>query len=106
MKLQDVGEVLATRTLELDGGAPVQVTMGVPQRFPDGNDDWYCPYRITGLGDAHVRYAAGVDGFQALLLTMQIIGTYLSTSEEAKDGGLKWLGELDLGFPVVPSAKP
>ena len=65
MKLDSVGQVLCSRELALADGRTVSVVMGKPQRFPDGNDDYFCPFQITGIGSEQVSYGAGVDAFQA-----------------------------------------
>jgi len=100
MKLESVGQILASRVLDLKDGRVVKVVMGMPQRFPDGNDDYFCAFRITGMGDERIRYGAGVDPFQAVWLTLQMIGSFLYTSDESKGGTLTWLGQSNLGFPV------
>jgi hypothetical protein len=48
-----------------------------------------------------VNYAAGIDGIQAIVMALQKIGAELYTSDEAKAGLLTWLGERNLGIPVV-----
>jgi hypothetical protein len=101
MKLTSVGAVIATRKLTLHGGKEVIITIGKPKKFRDGSD-YYCPYRITGMGDELVRYAGGVDPVQALQLTFVHIGVRLSTSKEATAGKLKWEAgstKEDFGFP-------
>lgn len=103
MKLDSVGQVLGSRDLTMSDGHKVVVLIGVPTKVPDGGDDYVCPYQIVGIGDGGVRYAMGIDSFQALQLTLKKIGTDLYTSEEAKAGGLSWEGgsvQGDLGFPV------
>lgn len=102
MKLDTVGPIIATRTLTLAKKGSVKVTIGKPEKFPDGGD-YYCPYQITGIGSGKIKYAGGVDSVQALFLALQNIGTDLYTSDEAKSGSLKWLDtepHADLGFPV------
>lgn len=102
MKLSDVGQILGTRALKLDGANTVTVIIGVPQRYPEGEEDYYCPYQIVGIGDERVRYASGIDPLQALTLTLRMIGADLYTTPEAKNGKLTWVGQSakgDLGFP-------
>lgn len=95
-----LGSVIASRTLrartQLDR---VTVSIGAPKPYPDGKD-FYCPFRIEGLGDDRVKYAGGVDSIQALQLAMQRIGVELYASPRAPD--LRWIDpdDLDLGFPV------
>jgi hypothetical protein len=102
MKLSNVGQTLGTRTLELDGGRTVSVIIGVPQRYPEGAEDYFCPYQIVGIGDERVRCASGIDALQALTLTLKMIGADLYATPEAKNGTLSWVGQSvkgDLGFP-------
>jgi len=103
MKLDSVGQVLARRILDSRDGRAVEVVMGIPQRFPDGHDDYFCAFQVIGMGDERIRYGAGVDPFQAVWLTLQMIGGFLYTSAEAKGGTLTWLGQANLGFPVSES---
>jgi len=103
MEIKDIGEVIATRTLQLvenkKGGITVQI--GKPKQFPN-KSDYYCPYRIIGIGDEKIRYAAGIDAVQAIQLAMVKIGAEIYTSTEAKSGRLRWDGDEkgDLGFPA------
>jgi hypothetical protein len=81
----------------------VIVKIGVPQRYPEGEEDYFCPYQILGIGDERVRYGSGIDALQALMLTLKMIGADLYTTPEAKSGALSWVGQSvkgDLGFPV------
>jgi hypothetical protein len=107
MQLTSIGELFISRTLQLKDKnlANVAVTIGKPQKFPDG-EDYYCPYQIIGLGDGKVSWGGGIDEIQALLLTLEQIGIFLSDSEEYKQGNLSWLGSGDgnLGFPHLDSA--
>ena len=69
----------------------------------DLSDDFQCGYKIEGIGAQKVKFAYGVDSLQALLLAMQSIGADLYSSDAAKTGQLRWLGQLDLGIPVPKS---
>lgn len=101
MRLNDVGTVIATREFDLLGGRKVTVLIGKPERFP-GEDDYYCPYQIVGIGSGRIRYAGGIDAVQALELTLKMVGTDLYTSSEAQAKELSWSGGKngDLGLPV------
>ena len=99
MELDDVGTVIATRELHIEGSAKVRITIGTPREFPEG-DNFFCPFQILGIGNETVRYAGGVDAVQALVLSLQAIGAYLYTSAEFKAGRLTYLGMRNLGFPV------
>ena len=99
MDITDIGTIIATRVLTLAATKTVTISIGTPTAYPDGND-FYCPYQIVGIGSGQIRYASGVDSFQALYLAMKKIGADINTSSEAKSGDLTWLGNRDLGFPV------
>jgi len=95
--------VIATRTFRLGPkGARVKVSLGNPEPDPRSeNDDWRCPYRISGLGTSRVRYAYGIDAFQSLQLALVGIRAHL----EPRRRQLKWDGgTLESAFPrVVPA---
>ena len=100
MKIDKLGQIIATRELELAGTKRrVLVRFGRPKRFPDGQD-YYCPYQIVGLGRDRVFYGAGVDSLQALVHALHNIGADLYTSNEAKAGQLTWLDDRNFGIPV------
>ena len=99
MELDDVGVVIAERQLELEDDRRVSVLIGKPLRYPE-EDDFYCPFQITGIGNGKVRYACGIDTVQALVLTLNIIAAELYTSDEARSGKLTWWGQRNLGIPV------
>lgn len=102
MQLTSIGELFVSRTLQLNdkNSTDVTITIGKPQKFPDGQD-YYCPYQIIGLGDGKISRCGGIDEIQALLLALEQIGTFLIHSEEYKQDKLSWLGSEDgnLGFP-------
>jgi hypothetical protein len=100
LKLTSVGQVIATRELDIADGSKVLVTIGIPQPFPELTS-FYCPYQIDGLGKRHVRYAGGVDAVQALELAMKCIATDLYTSDAFKSDKLRHLGMRNLGFPYL-----
>ncbi len=106
MRLETVGDVIAVRKLRLldDSGREIQVKLGKPQPSSDlpGVEEYFCPFQITGAGDEQVRYAAGVDAFQAIQLTLKLIGSELLRLNKKLDGNLHW--ECDesggFGFPT------
>lgn len=105
MKLQNVGVVIATRELLLDGNQRIEVLIGKPEPCPDGID-WYCPHQVLGILSNKVRYAIGVDPMQALVLGLSMVGALLYTSDEYEAGRLTWdCGAVkgDLGIPVPPN---
>jgi hypothetical protein len=95
VKFDNVGVVIASRKLALDGEDKVTVLIGKPEKCPD-EDDYYCPYQIVGVGSARVRLAIGVDTTQALQLALKMIGADL----HASGAKLTWLDEAELGFPA------
>ena len=90
-----IGKVIAVRHLQSATGPRVTATVqiGAPRKTR-GQDDYHCPYRIVGLGDAKVRAAYGVDAVQALQLVMRAIGSALWKLRD-----LRWFDGEDLGFP-------
>lgn len=103
-KLEDVGNVIAERELELADGRTVQVVIGQPQLFPEGGS-FYCPIRITGIGKEKIMRVGGVDSVQALVLALHAISANLYTSDEARAGTLTWLGRRNFGLPVAEPIK-
>jgi hypothetical protein len=103
MDLVTVGEVIAVRVLLVACGPAreVNVSIGKPTRF-DGSCGFYCPFQVAGLGDEKVRYAGGTDAVQAIQLCFRMIGAYLQSFEEVRDGGIRWEGgeRGHHGFPV------
>jgi hypothetical protein len=104
VKLENVGEVIARRTLllvpEEGAGSEVIILLGKPQKLPD-HEDYYCPYQIKGAGDEKARYACGVDAFQALHLALSTLAVELEVLNKGLGGKLRW--DCDdtggLGFP-------
>jgi hypothetical protein len=94
----EIVDPIAERTLMRDNGATVTVKLAQPRPFeeaaPEG--DWYCAYRVDGVGDEPVAsFAAGVDGIQALILALAKVGDYLTSRD---DLGLSFHGRGYLGF--------
>ena len=93
---------IAMRTLDLAGEPSRAVTVAIKPPVADGGD-YRCEFQIVGLGTDQIRHAMGIDGAQALMLALKLIGTVLYTSEESKQGRLTWLGCRNLDFPVPDS---
>ena len=104
MRVDNIGEVIAVRRLFLVGepDREILVKMGSPQKTP-GEQDFYCPFQITGVGDDRPQAIVGIDAFQAMQLAMQFIGGTLMQLNRKNDGRLRW--ECDeqggFGFPVL-----
>jgi hypothetical protein len=103
MRVDDIGEVIAVRRLFLidKPDREILVKMGKPQKTP-GEQDFYCPYQITGLGDEKPGASVGIDSFQAMQLALRSISGKLMLLNRNSDGRLRW--ECDeqggFGFPV------
>src|SRR6185437_5987861 len=80
MVIDDIGEVIAERTLKrsVDGEDPtdVIVRLGKPQPFPD-DSAFYSPFEVVGLGKRKIQYAAGADAFHSLHLVLRMISALL-----------------------------
>lgn len=78
----------------------ITVKLGRPVPFPD-DSSYYAPFQVIGAGSEKVRYAGGVDAFQALQLAMKIIRSYLDALAVECSAELSWEGgeSGDLGFP-------
>ena len=99
--------LIAQRDLELEttGGATVKI----PVCFfaPEGSDThWWCRYTIGWPDGTYASKAYGVDQFQAILLTMQKIGTDIYFSDYHKTGRLYFEKPgSGYGFPVPKNAR-
>jgi hypothetical protein len=105
MKLETVGDVMATRKLQVLAEPDHEglVKLGRPQPSPDDpeSEEYFCPFQITGVGDERVRYAAGVDAFQAIELALRLIGAFLHRLNGQAGGRIRWKCDESggLGFP-------
>lgn len=62
---------------------------------------WECLWQIEWPGRTRTNIGKGVDGVQALLLALQMVGAELYASDEHRRGELKWTdGYRGYGFPV------
>ena len=103
MKLENVGQVIATRSIRTnDGAEKYLVKIGLPQPFPDAID-FYCPVQIVSdEQEGAVMYSAGIDSAQALQLALKLVGGTLHRLNLSRGGTLRWEGDEngDLGFPL------
>ena len=85
MQLQDVGEVIATRTLFLvgDPNREIVVKMGKPQLFPEGRD--YFTRFKSPESETEGDLCGGVDAFQAIELASKLIAIELRTIRDRFD---------------------
>jgi hypothetical protein len=97
-----LGRVIARRELTRGRGKrPVAVVEIGQPRKTKGHDDFYCPYRIRGVGDETVRAAYGGDAVQALQLVSQGVAAHLFRHPD-----LTWLGMPGNGFPPADESLP
>ena len=99
--------LIAKRELEYLTEAGAVMSVPVLVYAPEKNDkDWGCRYTIGWPNGVEARTAYGIDGVQALVLTLQSIGTSLYFSDYHKSGRLKWGDPNDgYGFPVPKDAR-
>lgn len=103
IKLNKIKNEIAVRILySVDGKKKVKVILGKPGRLPKSSL-YYCPYQIKGIGDECVRWAAGIDAICSIQFAIDMIGSELYTTKEAKTGRLRWKAGRgrDLGFPTL-----
>ena len=82
---------------------PVPVLLYAPE---NNGKDWGCRYTIGWPNGVEARTGYGIDAVQALVLTLQSIGTSLYSSDYHKSGRLKWGDPNDgYGFPVPKNAR-
>ena len=96
--MKELGTVIARRLFDC-GEQNVMLEIGAPYPMDNGPDFW-CPYRIRGLGSDAVRRVGGVDSLQALFLAMQAAAADLYASDAAHEKALKWLDRDDFGLPI------
>lgn len=105
MKITELGDVIAMRKLRIkdEPTREVVVMIGKPQPFPD-SDDYYCPYKIAGIGQEVIRYAGGVDAVQAMEEVIRVLPAELSALLQ-KHPGLRWedgpAGDFGFRGPVA-----
>src|SRR5262249_50722945 len=112
MRLKDYAmtTVVARRSLEYcpSRGSKdrLVVEVGRPARDRASEyGDWYCPYRIRGLGRERVFPVFGVDPMQALILALAGLSAEI-TRWGRKDGALRWLGGRQLALDVHRILRP
>jgi hypothetical protein len=105
MKRPLLRRVIARRTYDLagpfsSGVTGVTVEFSAPVRSP-GSTSYRCFYRIRGLKEAGLRYGAGADTIQALMLAMANAAALLYNSTEWKEGRLTLCGTRNLDLPLI-----
>lgn len=98
-EMNSLGMIIARRTLRWPEkeGKQITVLIGKPRPFPRSkrfpHQDYYCPYRIVGIGDQKLRRAGGVDAVQALQLVFRAIGADLRHINKRQSSKLRWVVE-------------
>jgi hypothetical protein len=85
--------VIATRVLKLrqpTGDTDVPIRIFAPE-LHESLSCWKVRYEIEWPDRTFKREGYGEDAVQALILTLQMIGAVLYTSEEHESGNLFWL---------------
>src|SRR5215469_13096671 len=103
MEIYTIGSVVAERRYILltEAGFPkeVIVRLGAPQQSAELGA-FFCPFEIVGLGDGKVKRGVGVDAFQAVHLTLKMIGVDLHYYRQGYGPRFYLTNEGDdLGFP-------
>ncbi len=96
---------ILTRRYDLSDGGHVDIYVWKPEPNSE-HPSFDCWYQILGLGNEKPRYGAGIDGVQALSLTLLAISTKLYCSEAYEAGHLTYFGSRDLSLPYFPGEKP
>lgn len=94
--------LVAERTLKIVGPSePIEVPIAVflPREV---GESWVCRFTI-GWPDGEIAMdAGGVDGIQALLLALKMIGAIVYSSDHYASGELIWLEQgKGYGFPIT-----
>jgi hypothetical protein len=102
MRLDTIGEVIATRSLLLvdEPSRELLVKIGKPQLTE--HNDYCCPIQVTGIGDESVHGIVGIDSIQALELAMRSLGSELQRLNTQHQGRIQWNDAPKgwFGFPM------
>jgi hypothetical protein len=91
--------VLSTSSGEVD--VPVRLFQPEPK---DGM--WICRYEIDCPHATKSHFGAGIDGMQALVLAIRMVGVEIYASDYHKSGSLRWFEpNQGYGFPVTPTLR-
>lgn len=72
-----VTDPIASRSLETEAGGIIEVQFGRPTRE---GDDWFTPWRISGLDNDPIEsFAGGIDSVQSLMFAMAAVGDRISS---------------------------
>jgi hypothetical protein len=100
--MEIASRILTLRDVVAETKIPIRIF--APECEQTGS--WGCRYEIEWPGGTKVKTIFGVDSIQALLLTMQIIGVEIYSSELHKSGNLYFDKPGNgYGFPVMPTLR-
>lgn len=99
MTTQIDDEVIVSRSLDFEGKPRFHLRIYKP--LPeDGGQYWRCRYVVDGPLTRHSGSQCGIDGMQALLHVIYILGVEAELSEENFTKRLSWDGQSKhFGFP-------
>lgn len=81
----------------------VAIRMYAPER---AEVDWVCRFEIDWPEQKAERWGAGIDGVQAMISALQMIGAEIYARAESKSGKLEWLEPgRGYGFPVPANVR-
>ena len=107
MSAGGIREIVAERILTVenrDGSiAHVSVRLGKPQLSPEGQD-FFCEVQLCGDHDTRIQRVFGLDGFQALQLSIRYVRALLDHYAQQLGCVVYWTERGDdMGFPEIPS---
>lgn len=68
---QGIGREIARRILDRTDGRRGKVIVRIGQPVQTGEDEWACPYAISGIGLHGFRRSFGVDALQSLMMAIE-----------------------------------
>ena len=104
MDFESIGEIIATRRLQLvdedNNQRAVSVLIGKPE-LSNNSIDYQCPFQVIGIGSQTTQLARGQDSIQALQSALILISASLNHLNDELGGKLSWDGapKGELGFP-------
>jgi hypothetical protein len=82
-----IGREIARRILDRTDGRKGKVIVRIGQPVQTGEDEWACPYAISGIGLRGFRRSFGVDALQSLMLAIEGVRVALAPHRSC----LTWL---------------
>lgn len=99
MKDMNISDVICWRQLELKDGRKVNAYIWKP--FMVSEFEYTCKYSIIGLEKDVERVTRGVDSFQVIIFSIEMICMYLRDSNYAKLKEMSWFdNDEDFGFSL------